>query len=516
MAPTCVFMRSALPIGSTRQNRLRAASTCAPTRNLCFSLADFLSMQRLCLILLLLGAYSFSGAHSLLAQQPAAADTVRLSLQEALARTLQVSPEVEQREAQRSFAEARRNEARASRFLTEFSLNTTHSLAPGLENVPEDAPTNALYLNPNVENDWTSLRPFNQIEVEFGQPVWTWGELSGNIRAARHGVDVEEAGVRQQELEVAFRTGEIYYNVLLTEALNRLADRAGNIVEQAEGEIQRLLDEGDESVDDADLFRLRITEQEYLQRVAEVRQQRELARSALSRQLFMPEGTVAIPDTNVLAPLDFEIDSLGTYMELALENRPELDQAEAGIAARSALVDVERSNYYPKLFLGGSLGARYAPGRYRQESAYVGDPFVGSTTLAGFRIQQRLNFFQTDARVEQAEAELAEVRHQQEGAQQLIRFEVEEAFRNLQIAEAAVEARDEQLRISGEWLRTEQINFDLGFGDTENLVRAVREDLELRISYNESVQRYNVAVLRLLRVIGLLNNPTKVGTLVDL
>ena len=65
------------------------------------------------------------------------------------------------------------------------------------------------------------------------------------------------------------------------------------------------------------------------------------------RQLNLPEGTVVLPEEAVLEPLSFTLDSLDTYFTLALDNRPEMAQARAGIAARSALVDVAKSNYYP-------------------------------------------------------------------------------------------------------------------------------------------------------------------------
>ncbi len=446
----------------------------------------------------------------------AGGDTVRVSLGEALRRALAASPEVDQRQAQRRFAEARLGEARASRFLPEFELSTVHAAAPGLENVPAGADTDALYLLPEVENDWSDLRPFNAYNIDFGQPVWTWGELGGSIRAARYGVLVEEAETDARALAVALRAGETYFNVLLTEALSRLTERAGETVDRAQREVNRLLEEGDSSVDDADLFQLRITEQEFRRRVVEVEERRRLAASALARQLFLPEGVVATADTSVLAPLAFELDSLAFYTDLALRTRPEVEQARAGLAARNALVEVARSDYYPKLFLGGSFGSRYAAGRFRQESAYVGDPFVGNTTQAAFSVRMDLNLWRTRARVEQAEAERNEVRFQQEAAGQLIRFEVEEAYRNVRIAEAALAASDTSLQISGEWLRVEQLNFDFGFGEPENLVSATQADLELQAAYYEAVRDYNVTVLRLLRAVGVLATPDEAGILVDL
>jgi outer membrane protein TolC len=445
-------------------------------------------------------------------------DTLAVTAEAAIRRSLKVSPEIDVNEAQQNYAEARYSQARASRFLTEFQTTTGHAAAPGLEGVPSGAPKDELYLEPEVDNDWTDPRPYNQIEYEALQPIWTWGELSGNIDAAEHGIAVEAAKTRSKALEVAFRTGELYYNVLLAEELYRIAEETGSIVERAKSQINELLqDTTATDVDQADLFQVRLTEQEYRRRLVQVTQRRKTARMGLRRQLFLPDSTLPLPEAPVLQPLDFDLRSLRHYLDLALANRPEIEQAEAGLAARNAQVEVARSDYYPKLFLRVDGGARYAAGRYKQENAYINDNYLGSSLRAGLGFRQQLNFFQTEAKVEQAEAQRNEVRYQQEAARQLALAETEEAYREVVAKRTAVQARDTSLTISKEWLRTEQVSFDLDLpgSDTENLVKAVRRNLELQASYYETVKAYNVAVLKLLRVTGVLARRARSGTLVD-
>lgn len=441
-------------------------------------------------------------------------DTVRVTLQSVLERALTVSPDLGEVRAGQAYAEARSRLARSSRFLTEFNATTAHAVAPGLDN-PNGVPDDELYLDPDVRNDFEDLQPFSQLEVEVLQPIYTWGELGGNIRAARHGVEVEEAAVHGKELEVALRSAEFYYNVLLTNELYRLAERTRSVVDQAKNEIDRLIEEGDESVDEADRYEVYITEQEFNRRVVEVTENRITARVALSRQMILPEGTVVAPENDVLAPLPFMLEPLDRYLDLAVENRPELAQGRAGLAARDALVRVARSDYFPKLFFGFSTTFSYTPGRTRQPNPFISDAFRRSSARTGFGFRQKLNFAQSRARVDQARAEREEVRHQLEGAQQLILFEVEKAYRDLVVAQAALAAQDSSLTISKEWLRVEYINFDLDLGDTENLVRAVRSNLELEARYYEAVHRYNMSVLRLLDTVGILVRYVQTGTLVE-
>ena len=442
-------------------------------------------------------------------------DTLVISLEDALEHALEASPEVDASEAKKTYAEARLSLARASRYLTDFSATSAHAVAPALDN-PNATPVDRLYLDPDVRNDWSVLSPFNRIEFEAVQPLWTWGQLGSSIDAARAGVDVDAASVRVTENDVLERTAELYYSLQLADALGRLTREAGDIVDQAKREIDRLLEEGASDVDYADLFQVEITEQEFLQRVIEVEESRKLARAALARQLFLPEGQTVDVEAQVLEPIEINLKSLEEWQALALAERPELAGITAGVEARASLVEVARSDYFPKLFLGLSGKWAYAAGRERQRNPYVSDPFLSRGVQAGFAVRQNLNFSQTRAKVRQAEAQHAEVRSQQEGLRQLVLFEVEEAYRRVLIAQAAVSAREEALLISKRWLRDEQINFDLDLGDTENLVRAVRDNLSLQAQREQAVFEFNRALIRLWRKAGYLKTALGDGTLLGL
>ena len=473
--------------------------------------------------LMLLAVVFFGGAGSAIpagAQSQAAPDTITVSLHNAITQALQTSPDIKVRTAQRDRAAARYQEARASRFATNFTLTTAHSIAPSLD-IPDDntRPTSALYLNPDVENDWQigSLRPFNRVEAVVQQPLLTWGELSGTIEAAQHGAEVEEARVQGQRLEVAMRAGELYQNVLLTNALRDLTDEAESLLRQARNEVETLLDEGSTEVSQADLFKLDLSQDEFERRRTEVRERQATARAALQAQVMPNTNTAVAVEAETLRPLSMNLlgDSLATYQAAARRHRPEFQQTAAGLAAREALVEVARSDYYPKLALQASYGISATPGRYRQENAFIGDSYRGQSTRTGFGIRQNLNFFQTRARVEQAEAQRAEVAYQREAAETLIAVEVEDAYRTARIAQQRMQSLDESVRTTREWLRTEQINFDLDLGNPQDLVDAVQANLETRASYYEAVQRYNVAVLRLLRTAGTLPQEAERGMLIE-
>ena len=302
----------------------------------------------------------------------------------------------------------------------------------------------------------------------------------------------------------SLRAASLYYDVLLTNELYRLTDRAGEVVRMAMQEINRLLEEGDPDVDDADRYQVLITEQEYARRVVQVTQERQTVRTALRRQLMAADSIIIVPVRDTLEPLTFILESLLTYQQKARMYRPEILQAQAGMAATDALIRVARADYYPQAVFGLTLSASGASNRYRQPNPYISDGFRRTSARTGFGLIQKLNFRQTRARVAQAQAQYASAGHLAVAAEQLVLAEVEQAWRRVITEEAALAAEDSSLAISKEWLRVEQINFDLDLGDTENLVKAVQTNLESEARYYEAIRRYNMAILELLAAAGLL------------
>ena len=431
-----------------------------------------------------------------------AQDTLLVTLQDVARRALAVSPDLGAVRADKAHADARMDLARASRILPELSSNSAFSLAPGISN-PNGVDRQALYLDPAVRNDFSSLAPFAYADISLAQPIYTWGLLGASLDAASSGVDVEAAAVAGKELDVVLRAAELYFNVLLAEGMVRLTDRAGDVVDQAKREIARLLEEGNPDVDEAERYQVLITEQEFLRRVAEVLQRREVAYVGLRRQLLLQDSTILVPKDNQLRPLQYAAEGLEVYLRAAYD-RPEMQQARAGLAARDALVRVARADYYPQVVFVASASVGAAAGRYRQPNPFVSDGFRVARARTGIGIRQKLNFSQTRASVAQARAERDVVDYQLQAAEQLVLFEVELSWRELLIKKATLVAQDSSLAISKEWLRVEYINFDLDLGDAENLIKAVQFNLELEARYLEAVQAYNMAVLRLLAAAGLL------------
>jgi len=430
-------------------------------------------------------------------------DTLHIDLKQVLEQTLSVSPDIRAARSVVRLANARYDFALRSRFLPDAKVLTSFAAVPGIEN-PNNTPLNELYLDPDVRNNFGQFSPYAESEISLLQPIYSWGALRGSIQAASASADLENARAQETMLRASLRAARLYYNVLLTNELSRLADRAGNVVKMAIHEINRLLEEGNPDVDDADRYQVLITQQEYERRIVEVNQQRQIAHVALRRQLLVEDSIQVVPSQDALEPLVFEVDNLEYYQQRALMYRPEILQAHAGLSATQALVRVAKADYYPQTAAGLMFSISGASNRIRQKNPYISDGFKRTSVRAGIGFIQKLNFGQTRARVAQAEAQRSSVEHLSIAAEQQVLAQIEQSWRQVSIEKVALAAQDSSLAISKEWLRIEQINFDLGLGDTENLVDAVQTNLTSEANYYEAVRRYNMSLIELLANAGIL------------
>ena len=101
--------------------------------------------------------------------------------------------------------------------------------------------------------------------------------------------------------------------------------------------------------------------------------------------------------------------------------RPEILQAQAGLAATDALIRVARADYYPQAVFGLTLSASGASNRFRQPNPYISDGFRRTSARTGVGVILKTETFDRHvARVAQAQAQHASAGHLAVAAEQLV------------------------------------------------------------------------------------------------
>lgn len=442
---------------------------------------------------------TFSGISNqfLLAQ-----DTVQVSLDEFIARGIENSGQVDYERQKVRLAENQIDRAQSQRFLPRFELNTQHGAVPGVK-TDTDLPDDELYLDPDLENDWGDWGLFTRAEVSAVQPVFSWGALNSAVKAAKAGAEAASYEFESKKSNLEIRLYELYYSYLLSQEVNSLLEEALNQIDRIEEQINRKQEEGDPDLDESDLFKFRVFKSEFDIRAAEVRENTGYIKSVWEYVLKADDSTVYEPDVHFLDPVANKIETLDFYKTRALQNRAELKGIDAGIDAAEHGIDATRARNLPTLYIGLTGSYANTPNRPRQDNPFIINNTNYATAGVGFGIRQNLDLFSIKTEVQQRRIQYRQARYLKSAAVDGIMLEINEKYKDANIAEVKVDKTEEAHVTSKKWLRQEQLDYDFGIGETKDLIDAMKKELELRLQYKRRVLEFNKSMAELFRAAGL-------------
>jgi len=115
------------------------------------------------------------------------------------------------------------------------------------------------------------------------------------------------------------------------------------------------------------------------------------------------------------------------------------------------------------------------------------------------------------ASVDRAEIELRRVKDLGDAVMDGMVLELNENYQNAAIAQVKVRQTEVALVTARNWVRNEQLNYDIGFGDVEDLLDAVQKELELRLQLKQNVFDLNKRVAALYKASGISVNQLSVN-----
>jgi len=433
-----------------------------------------------------------------------AQDTLRVNLSQFIERGLQTSGQVAYEQRAVDLAQNRVNSAQSQRILPRVEFSSQHGVIPGVVSKdPRNLPPGQFYLDPNLENDWEDWAIFTRAELSAIQPIYSWGAIRSAVNAARSGARAAEFQFDAVKAEAELQLYELYYSYLLALEISRILDEADREINRVERELYRMRDEGDPDIKESDIFKFEIFKSEFQVQKVEVREGMDFVRRIWNYALQASSNQVFIPEQNFLDPIAFQLQDFNYYLQMAINARPELRGVESGIDALRSGLDAARAQQYPLFFLGITGSYANTPNRPRQTNPFI----INNTNYAsggvGFGIRQNLNFSSIRNTVDRAEIEYRRVNDLHKAVTDGITLEINNKYREAVIAEVKVRQTEEALVTARNWVRNEQLNYDIGFGDVEDLLDSVQKELELRLQLKQNVFDLNKKVAALYKAGGI-------------
>jgi len=333
------------------------------------------------------------------------------------------------------------------------------------------------------------------------KPLMTFGRLENYQKAALQNIRVKRQEVILQRDSIRLDVVKAYFGYLTARDSRYLLENTLKKLEAALQLANEWIEKGEGNVSLSDRYALESGIGLVNSFLADTRGLEAIAMDGIKVLTGLQSETVEIEDSR-LQPLPLPELSVEESVEMALVNRVEVRQVEAGLSARRALVEVQRAGKKPVVFAGVAGTLTYAPGRDRLDNPHIYDPFnnVAVSPLVGMRWQ----FGQEtqSALVSQAQADLDALVHKATFARRGIPFQVREQYHLVHAKHESMNAMKNSARSARRWMISTYNDFEAGLEEPKKILEAMNVYVFAYADYLKVVNAFNNHIFKLKSVSG--------------
>lgn len=333
------------------------------------------------------------------------------------------------------------------------------------------------------------------------KPLATFGRLESYQNAAQHNILIKRQDVELQRDSIRLDVVRAYYGYLTAKDSRLLLEDTRKRLESALELVREWLDEDAGTVSQSDRYALESGLGLIDSFLSEASALETIAMAGLKVLTGIKSDTIELEERrlNLVALPDRDLEE---WTQLALDNRPEFKQVEAGLAARRALVEASRSESKPIVFAGVAGTFAYAPGREALDNPHVFDAFnhAAVSPLLGMRWQWEQGA--QPARVAQAQAELDALIQKASFARNGIPFQVQEQYVMMHSKFKSAQAMRKSAKAARRWMIAAYADFEAGLEEASKILTAMQVYVLAYAEYLKVVNDYNNHVSKLQSVSG--------------
>jgi outer membrane protein TolC len=345
-------------------------------------------------------------------------------------------------------------------------------------------------------SDWTHL------EFSIIKPLYTFGKVERYGEAAQGNIDLKRGELRQTRGDTVYDTKRAYYGYLTARDTRAFLEDLQSRLASTIASTERSLKEERGEVRQSDLYALQTAKGLIDKYVLQARAIEKISLDGI--KVLTGAGLKAdlqVADTGI-EPVAFPQLDLAEFQSRALQDRPEMQQLEAGLRSRRALVAAKKAERMPDVYAGVVGTLNYASNRDRLDNPHVYDPFNGGGLTPVVGIKWDTAFGVADARVNQAQSELEALNHKRAFAVAGIPFEVAEAYANAQANFESQKALAEAAAAARRWMISALADYSAGLEKGDKVADAVKSYALAQTEYLRTVNDYNMNVAQLARLSG--------------
>lgn len=350
--------------------------------------------------------------------------------------------------------------------------------------------------------DFDSLSLWFNAQFAIIKPLYTFGKIENYKKAAENNIVIKQADVELQRQNTRYDVSRAYYGYLTARDVRYLMQDSTKRLKGALDLVTEWLEEENGQATESDKYALTAGVALLMRFKSEATALEKIALGGLKILTGVGlDNDLTVVDRRITA-VDLPALSLKELKALALKNRPEMKQVEAGLTARRALVAANRSNAKPNIYAGVGGSLSYSPGRDSVDNPHIYDPFnhVAATPVIG--LQWSFSGSIRDAKVKQAQAELDALLSKASFARNGIPYQVEEAFIQVEATHEQVEQMKKASINARRWMIAEYTNFEAGLSEAEKIITAFQAYVLAHSDYLRLVNDYNMNTVSLKNLTG--------------
>lgn len=439
----------------------------------------------------------------LLAALPAQAETV--NLQQAVQMSLAADPRIKEREQVVEAARGMMQEVQGNAGWR-VSANAFIGLAPKVEGgfYQGGAFTcNATPCTPRTDGDeYNGLSDWTHLDFALIKPLYTFGKIERYGDAAQGNVDLKQGELRQTRGDTVYDTKRAYFGYLTARDTRVFLEDMQERLNRSIASVERNLKEETGESKQSELYALQTARGLLAKYVHQSRAVEKISLDGLKVLTGVGlQADLQVADSRI-EPVAFPQIDLADLQARALQDRPEMEQLEAGLRARRALVAAKKADRMPDVYAGVIGQFNYASQRERLDNPYINDPFNGGGLTPVVGMKWDSVFGVANARVNQAQAELEALNHKKAFAVAGIPFEVGEAYANARANHDAQRDLAEGSAAARRWMVATLADFSAGIESADKVADAIKNYVLAQTEYLRTVNDYNMNVAQLSRLTG--------------
>ena len=348
----------------------------------------------------------------------------------------------------------------------------------------------------NGISDWTHL------DFALIRPLYTFGKIERYGEAAQGNIDLKRGELKQTRGDTVYDTKRAYFGYLTARDIRVFLEDMQVRLNRAIESVERNLEEETGESRQSDLYALQTAKGMLAKYVHQSRAVEKISLDGL--KVLTGAGLksdLTVADARI-EPVVFPQIELAEFQSRALLERPEMQQLEAGLRARRALVAAKKADRMPDVYAGVIGQYNYASQRERLDNPYLNDPFNGGGLTPVVGVKWDSVFGVTSARVNQAQAELEALNHKKAFAVAGIPFEVGEAYANARANHDSQRDLAEGAAAARRWMVASLADFSAGLESADKVADAIKNYALAQTEYLRTVNDYNMNVAQLARLTG--------------